>query len=69
MGKSIEEAGLRHLPGLFLARIERAGEEIAPVAPRERLCGGDHLVFAGVLDSVVDLAEDARPGPRPRAVA
>ncbi len=55
VGKSIEDAGLRHLPGLFLARIERAGEEIAPVAPRERLCGGDQLVFAGVLDSVVDL--------------
>jgi len=57
VGKSIEEAGLRHLPGLFLARIERAGEEIAPVAPRERLFGGDRLVFAGVLDSVVDLTK------------
>jgi di/tricarboxylate transporter len=55
VGKSVEEAGLRHLPGLFLARIERAGEEIAPVAPRERLHSGDRLVFAGVLDSVVDL--------------
>jgi di/tricarboxylate transporter len=57
VGKSIEEAGLRHLPGLFLARIERAGEEIAPVSPRERLFGGDRLVFAGVLDSVVDLTK------------
>jgi di/tricarboxylate transporter len=55
VGKGIEEAGLRHLPGLFLIRIERAGEEIAPVSPRERLYGGDRLVFAGVLDSVVDL--------------
>ena len=61
--KSIEEAGLRHLPGLFLARIDRAGEEIAPVSPRERLHGGDHLVFVGVFDSVVDLHEDARPRP------
>ncbi len=57
VGKSIEEAGLRHLPGLFLTRIERAGEEIAPVSPRERLRGGDRLVFAGVLDSVVDLTK------------
>jgi di/tricarboxylate transporter len=55
VGKNIEEAGLRHLPGLFLARIDRAGEEITPVSPRERLQGGDRLVFAGVLDSVVDL--------------
>jgi di/tricarboxylate transporter len=55
VGKSIEEAGLRHLPGLFLTRIERSGDEITPVAPRERLLGNDRLVFAGVLDSVVDL--------------
>ena len=67
VGKSVEEAGLRHLPGLFLARIERAGEEIAPVSPRERLRGGDQLVFVGVLDSVVDLHKDARPRPRARA--
>jgi di/tricarboxylate transporter len=57
VGKNIEEAGLRHLPGLFLTRIERAGEEIAPVSPRERLRGSDRLVFAGVLDSVVDLTK------------
>ncbi|MGD9632357.1 MAG: SLC13 family permease [Pirellulales bacterium] len=57
VGKSIEEAGLRHLPGLFLARIDRFGEEITPVSPRERLLGGDRLVFAGVLDSVVDLTK------------
>ncbi len=55
VGKTIEEAGLRHLPGLFLARIDRDGEEIAPVVPRERLQGNDQLVFVGVLDSVVDL--------------
>jgi di/tricarboxylate transporter len=55
VNRNIEQAGLRHLPGLFLARIERAGEEIAPVSPRERLEGNDLLVFAGVLDSVVDL--------------
>ena len=55
VGRNIEQAGLRHLPGLFLVRIERDGEEISPVSPRERLEGGDLLVFAGVLDSVVDL--------------
>lgn len=57
VGKTVEEAGLRHLPGLFLARIDRADDEITPVAPRERLEGGDRLVFAGVLDSVVDLTK------------
>jgi di/tricarboxylate transporter len=57
VGKTVEGAGLRHLPGLFLARIERAGEEITPVSPRERLQGEDKLVFAGVIDSVVDLTK------------
>ena len=55
VGKSIEQAGLRHLPGLFLVEIERDGEVHAAVTPRERLRGGDRLVFVGVIDSVVDL--------------
>lgn len=55
VGKSIEEAGLRHLPGLFLVEIERNDEILAAVASRERLRGGDRLVFVGVVESVVDL--------------
>jgi di/tricarboxylate transporter len=54
-GKDIEQAGLRHLPGLFLVEIERDGQSLPAVSPRERLRGGDRLVFVGVLDSVVDL--------------
>ena len=55
VGKSIEEAGLRHLPGLFLAEIERGGRVIPAVGPTEQLQGSDRLVFVGVLESVVDL--------------
>jgi len=55
VGRSIEAAGLRHLPGLFLAEIERDGEILPAVAPTERLRGNDRLVFVGVLESVVDL--------------
>ncbi len=55
VGKSVEEAALRHLPGLFLVEIERAGELIAAVSSRQRLHGGDRLVFVGVIESVVDL--------------
>jgi di/tricarboxylate transporter len=54
-GKSVEEAGLRHLPGMYLVEIERDGEVIPAIAPHQRLKGGDRLVFAGILDSVVDL--------------
>lgn len=55
VGRSIEQAGLRQLPGLFLAEIERDGEVLPAVAPSEKLQGGDRLVFVGVVDSVVDL--------------
>lgn len=54
-GKTIEEAGLRQLSGLYLAEIERRGNILPAVSPKERLEGNDRLVFAGVIDSVVDL--------------
>ncbi|WP_254513432.1 SLC13 family permease [Anatilimnocola floriformis] len=54
-GKSIEAAGLRHLPGLFLAEIEREGVVIPAVSPLEILHGGDRLLFVGNVDSVVEL--------------
>lgn len=54
-GKSIESAGLRHLPGAYLAAIERNGERLVAVGPDEILRGHDRLVFVGVVDSVVDL--------------
>ena len=55
VGKSIEDAGLRQLPGMYLIEIERDGRILAAVSPHERLYENDHLVFAGVVDSVVDL--------------
>ncbi len=54
-GKSIEEAGLRQLSGLYLIEIDRRGHVIPAVSPRQVLESGDRLVFAGVVDSVVDL--------------
>lgn len=54
-GKSIEDAGLRQLSGLYLTEIERRGNILPAVSPKERLEGNDRLVFAGVIDSVVDL--------------
>jgi len=55
VGRSIEEAGLRGLEGLFLMEIDRGGHVMAAVAPTERLEAGDRLVFVGVVDSVVEL--------------
>jgi di/tricarboxylate transporter len=55
VGKSVEIAGLRRLPGLFLIEINRADEIVTPVAPDEIIQADDHLVFTGVVSSVVEL--------------
>ncbi len=55
VNSTIREAGLRSLPGLYLAEIERNGEALPAVAPNERLQANDRLVFVGIIESVVDL--------------
>jgi len=55
VGKTIEQAGLRHLPGLYLIEIDRGGRVLPAVSPQEILEGNDRLIFAGVVESVVDL--------------
>jgi di/tricarboxylate transporter len=57
IGKSIEDAGLRQLPGLFLIEIERGEQVMAAVSSEEVLQADDRLVFAGILDSVMDLQQ------------
>lgn len=55
IGRNLEEAGLRNLPGAFLAEIERGGTVLPAVSPRVRLQAGDRLLFVGVVESVVEL--------------
>lgn len=55
VGKTIEQAGLRHLPGLFLAEIDRDGFIMPAVSPDEKLRGNDRLLFVGIVDSMIDL--------------
>ncbi|MFC4653561.1 MULTISPECIES: SLC13 family permease [Rheinheimera] len=57
IGKSVSEAGLRHLRKLFLAEIVRPEGNVAPVGPDERLQAGDTLLFAGDMESVALLQE------------
>lgn len=54
-GKTIEQAGLRHLQGVFLAEIDRAGFILPAVSPQEQLRAGDRLLFVGVVESIVDI--------------
>jgi len=54
-GKSIEDAGLRQLPGMYLVEVDRDGHILPAVSPKTTLRGGDRLLFAGVVESVLDL--------------
>lgn len=75
VGKTVQDAGLRQLPGLFLIEIDRDGHPVAPVEPDERLRANDRLVFTGVVSTIVDLqktpglvaAGDDRPAFDPAA--
>ncbi len=55
IGKTIEEAGLRHLKGLFLFQIERNGSVLVPARPHEKILEGDRLFFAGLPKTILEL--------------
>lgn len=56
-GKTIEDAGLRNLPGLYLIEIQRNQRTIPAVGPYETLKGNDRLIFTGIVDSIIDLQQ------------
>lgn len=55
VGKTIQQAGLRALPGLYVAEIQRADGRIEAAKPDQRIYGDDILILVGALESVVDL--------------
>ncbi len=65
IGQTIEEAGLRHLPGLYLIEIDRGGDIITPVTPTDTIDADDRLIFTGIVSTIVDL--EKIPGLVPAA--
>ena len=63
--KSVEEAGLRRLPGLFLIEISRGAEVVSPVTPTDVISSHDRMVFTGVVGTIADL--ERIPGLVPAA--
>jgi di/tricarboxylate transporter len=55
IGKTVSEAGLRNLKGLFLVEILRRSFRISAVAPDVILDRGDVLVFAGETTRIAEL--------------
>lgn len=54
-GRTVSDAGLRALDGVYLAQVRRAGHTIAPVGPDQILAEGDIVAFVGQVDNVLDL--------------
>ncbi len=55
IGKTVEEANLRNLRGLFLVEISRDQERLSAVSPGVVLEAGDVLVFAGDTNTIADM--------------
>jgi di/tricarboxylate transporter len=56
VGKTVEEARLRSLQGVYLIEVERPGEVIAPVPAETQLRADDRLCFVGRVDQVLDVS-------------
>lgn len=63
IGKSVSEAHLRHLKGLFLVEIIRNDQVIAPVSPHQTIRQEDILLFAGDVNTISEILENS-PGLR-----
>lgn len=55
IGKSVTEADLRNLKGIYLFEIVRGATSITPVDPEEVLQADDVLFFAGDTENIVEL--------------
>lgn len=56
IGQTVAESGINNIKGGHLVEIVRFDHEvISPVPEDEFLIGGDHLVYAGQINSVLDL--------------
>ena len=54
IGKTVRDAGLRHLTGLYLFQIEREGEVVASVKPNEIIREDDRLFFVGLPKTILE---------------
>ncbi|MFC3041443.1 SLC13 family permease [Virgibacillus xinjiangensis] len=55
MNKSVEQAGLKDFPGLYLIEIIRGKERISPVVASTVIQAGDRLIFSGLISTLKDV--------------
>ncbi len=57
IGETIGEAGLFHIKGGSLISLYHFDNVSSPVIEDEPIMGGDHLVYAGQIDEIIDMAD------------
>lgn len=57
IGQTLREAGLYTVKGGSLLEVYHFDEVPSPVAENEYILGGDHLVYAGQIDEILELVE------------
>lgn len=57
MNRSVEDAGLRRLKGLYLIEIIRDTEKISPVKSTTIIKNGDRLIFTGLISTIAELEQ------------
>ncbi|WP_181346824.1 SLC13 family permease [Thalassobacillus sp. CUG 92003] len=55
LNRTIEEASLRNLKGLYLIEIIRGDEVLSPVKPDMKIQSGDRLIFTGMMSTIAEL--------------
>jgi di/tricarboxylate transporter len=56
IGKTLGKAGLYHVNGGSLIKMTRFDNVEVPVSENEPVMGGDHLVYAGQIDEIAEMA-------------
>ena len=56
IGKTLGEAGLCHVNGGSLIKLYHFDDIMSPVSEDEPIMGGDHLVYAGQIDEIIEMA-------------
>ena len=56
IGQTLAEAGLFHVKGGSLIAMHHFDKTPLPISEDEPLMGGDHLVYAGQIDELIDMA-------------
>ena len=57
IGKSLGEAGLMHVNGGSLIEMYHFDDIPMPVTEDEPIMGGDHLIYAGQVDEIIEIAK------------